>query len=192
LAFSTELSPFSVPDQSSGGSPQFRVPEQRLLSRLLRRYPIGKLWTFNGYADESSEEEQDEVPLVSSSASSLGAKSLQSRGKEVKFLMACFPDATQVLYAPIYEAASASHIGACFVVSVKPEAVFTTQTESAWMRAFMNSISVAYGLASSKASNKQKGAFISSISHELRSPLHGITAAVGMLCCAWLRKVMPT
>lgn len=181
LAFSTETSPFSIPNQSSEGSPMFHAPEQRLLRRLLRRYPTGKLWTFNEYGDESSEEEQDEGSLGSSSASSLGVKSIPSREKEVRFLMACFPKATQVLYAPLYEAASASHIAACFAVSVKPEAVFTTQTESAYMRAFMNSISVAYGLATSKASNKQKGAFISSISHELRSPLHGITAAVGML-----------
>jgi hypothetical protein len=178
LSFSTETSRFSQYGQSLNTPPLFHTPEQRRLRRLVKRYPNGKLWTFDDYGAESTDEEGtfgNHLPTTFSGE----LLSPRDQPREAQFIMSCFPGAKQVLLAPLWDAGRANHIAACFAVNLSPVSVFTTDTEMAYSKAFVNSISVACSLASSKAANRQKGDFISSISHELRSPLHGVIASAG-------------
>ncbi|ESZ99161.1 M4GK, histidine kinase-group I protein [Sclerotinia borealis F-4128] len=160
----------------------YRAPNEKDLQRLSKRYPKGKVWTFNGYDSESSEGE-DSPPSDQMFAMQLNQhQSRRVRKTDRSILKQCFPDAREVLFAPLSEAGTGLPIAACFSVSLRDIAIFTSDTEKAFVRGFLNSVSIEYNRISIAAADRQKGDFISSISHkELRSPLHGILGSAELL-----------
>lgn len=101
--------------------------------------------------------------------------------RECEALTNRFPGARQILFAPIYDSGNSHYICACFAVSLKEVPVFTTEIEVAFVRAFLNSVAAEYDCVSAKIADRQKADFISSISHEFRTPLHGILASTALL-----------
>ncbi|KAI9645526.1 hypothetical protein NHQ30_006268 [Ciborinia camelliae] len=159
----------------------YRAPNEKDLQRLSKRYPKGKVWTFNGYDSESSEGE-DSLPSGQMFAMQLNQQqSRRFRKTDRSIVKQCFPDAREVLFAPLSEAGTGLPIAACFAVSLRDIAIFTSDTEKAFIRGFLNSVSIEYNRISIAAADRQKGDFISSISHELRSPLHGILGSAELL-----------
>ncbi|KAG4027398.1 hypothetical protein MFRU_030g00340 [Monilinia fructicola] len=159
----------------------YRAPNERDLQRLSKRYPKGKVWTFNGYDSESSEGE-DSPPCDQIFALQLNSRyNHRVRKTDRSILKHCFPDAREVLFAPLSEAGTGLPIAACFAVSLRDIAIFTSDTEKAFVRGFLNSVSIEYNRISIAAADRQKGDFISSISHELRSPLHGILGSAELM-----------
>ena len=59
--------------------------------------------------------------------------------------------------------------------------VFSTESELSFIVAFGNSVMAEVSRLATIAADQQKGDFIGSISHELRSPLHGILASAEFL-----------
>jgi hypothetical protein len=59
--------------------------------------------------------------------------------------------------------------------------VFTVDSEIAYLSTFTNSVMVEINRLDAITANKVKSDFISSISHEFRSPLHGILASAEFL-----------
>lgn len=166
----------SLNNDKPSESPGFQAPDLKRLGRLLRKYPAGKLWSFTLDGDESSYEDNRE-----SFRSTAILVDLASRKKEAKTILEYFPRARQVLFAPLWEAGSTNEMAACFVVSLRESPVFRSDKEPAFVHAFLNSVSVECSRVTIAAANRQKGDFISSISHELRSPLHGIIASTELL-----------
>ncbi|KAF7951365.1 hypothetical protein EAE96_006680 [Botrytis aclada] len=158
----------------------YSAPNEKDLQRLSKRYPKGKVWTFNGYDSESSEDD-DSPPSKQMFAMQLNTQNYRVRKSDRSILKQCFPDAREVLFAPLSEAGTGLPIVACFAVSLRDIAIFTSDTEKAFVRGFLNSVSIEYNRISIAAADRQKGDFISSISHELRSPLHGILGSAELL-----------
>ncbi|CAD6447099.1 0feb6957-3fa5-4594-b185-2e97f31d23c2 [Sclerotinia trifoliorum] len=159
----------------------YRAPNEKDLQRLSKRYPKGKVWTFNGYDSESSEGE-DSPPYEQMFAMQNNPHQRRRVRKTDRSIMKqCFPDAREVLFAPLSEAGTELPIVACFAVSLRDIAIFTSDTEKAFVRGFLNSVSIEYNRISIAAADRQKGDFISSISHELKSPLHGILGSAELL-----------
>ncbi|TGO16195.1 hypothetical protein BTUL_0031g00610 [Botrytis tulipae] len=158
----------------------YRAPNEKDLQRLSKRYPKGKVWTFNGYDSESSEDD-DSPPSKQMFAMQLNSHNHRVRKSDRSIVKQCFPDAREVLFAPLSEAGTGLPIVACFAVSLRDIAIFTSDTEKAFVRGFLNSVSIEYNRISIAAADRQKGDFISSISHELRSPLHGILGSAELL-----------
>ncbi|KAF7895335.1 hypothetical protein EAF00_007149 [Botryotinia globosa] len=158
----------------------YRAPNEKDLQRLSKRYPKGKVWTFNGYDSESSEDD-DSPPSEQMFAMQLNSHNHRVRKSDRSIVRQCFPDAREVLFAPLSEAGTGLPIVACFAVSLRDIAIFTSDTEKAFVRGFLNSVSIEYNRISIAAADRQKGDFISSISHELRSPLHGILGSAELL-----------
>lgn len=143
----------------------YKAPNEKDLQRLSKRYPKGKVWTFNGYDSESSESEKS---LPSGRIFGVNFNSKQRRGfrkSDRGILKQCFPNAREVLFAPLSEAGTGLPIVACFAVSLRDIAIFTSDTEKAFVRGFLNSVSIEYNRTSIAAANRQKADFISSISH---------------------------
>ena len=77
----------------------------------------------------------------------------------------------------MWDAGSARYFSGCFAWTTSPLQVFSTETELSFLIAFGNSIMAEVTRLATMAADQQKGDFIGSISHELRSPLHGILAS---------------
>ncbi|KAF7951161.1 uncharacterized protein EAE97_002712 [Botrytis byssoidea] len=158
----------------------YRAPNEKDLQRLSKRYPKGKVWTFNGYDSESSEDD-DSPPSKQMFSMHLNSHNHRVKRSDRSIVKQCFPDAREVLFAPLSEAGTGLPIVACFAVSLRDIAIFTSDTEKAFVRGFLNSVSIEYNRISIAAADRQKADFISSISHELRSPLHGILGSAELL-----------
>ncbi|KAL3419334.1 sensor histidine kinase response regulator (hsp90-like protein) [Phlyctema vagabunda] len=192
LSFSTKDIPNS--HSHSGDSPiPFKSLEQRLVQNLIRKYPNGVLWTFDEDGDLI---QSDGAPL---DLGSEGVSDDQPHGfqpdledktqpTESTSLLKSFPGARQILFAPVFDSAASEYICACFAVSLLEVPVFSTEIEVSFVRGFLNSVAAEYDRVSAKLADRQKGDFISSVSHEFRTPLHGILASTSLLLDSKLDK----
>lgn len=162
LSFSTEKNSSSSKDGPS--SAEFKSPRLRMIKLLVKKYPLGLLWTF----DESGRVLQvedgplslhDRSPDEASSGSEIDTTEDLSREREFEAITSCFPGVrqvsgllfpflektyilSQVLYAPIFDPATSLCICACFAVSLREVPVFTTDIEVAYTRSFLNNVAV--------------------------------------------------
>lgn len=100
---------------------------------------------------------------------------------EASLLHKVFDGARQIIFIPLWDAANDRWHSGCFVWSKSAVPVFTVDSEIAYIAAFTNSVMVEISRLNAMTSNKMKADFISSISHEFRSPLHGILASAEFL-----------
>ena len=89
----------------------------------------------------------------------------QAQGTQNDVVLDCFPQSRQILSVPLWDSANMDYASACFAVSEREVRVFTTATEVAFVRAFINSLTVGCGPISANLGEQQKGDFISSMSH---------------------------
>lgn len=188
-AGSVNLVGFSRNNQSTvaGTNTSFTCDmRQAFLSVLCQRYHDGKIWS---YHEDGSLDYDDETAMSLSSkderAFSANDKPSKRSEKESEVLLRLFPGSRQILFAPLWDSVAGlsnpEYFSGCFGVSTREVPVFTTEIEVAFVRAFVNSIGVICGHLAAAFGEKQKSQFISSMSHELRSPLHGILASTELL-----------
>ncbi|KAJ5748614.1 uncharacterized protein N7511_010310 [Penicillium nucicola] len=173
LAFSTREDPFSYMSSTEVSYPAVKL-DNAFLNQLSRRYPKGRLWSFHRDGSLSTSDEEQSV----------GASrkyNLTSRALEAKTLKAFFPDATQVMFVPLWNATSLQWFAGCFSWTTQSTRVFSRDIDLSSIFGFASSIMTEYSRVESVVADRQKGDFIGSISHELRSPLHGVLAAAEFL-----------
>ncbi|KAI9811682.1 MAG: hypothetical protein M1832_000716 [Thelocarpon impressellum] len=144
------------------------------LQLLLKRHPKGKLWALD----------EDEPLSTSDEDASDGEARRAKRGREdgeAQRLLLCFPGAKSILFAPVCDSSGSGWMAGCFAWSRRDSPVMTNGVDLAYLRAFMNSVGAEISRITKLADDRQSTSFISSISHELRSPLHGILGAVNFL-----------
>lgn len=186
LGFSTAEASSIHGDNPPG--PQSFVPfDEKSLHTLLRRYPRGKLWTFDsdGAVSSSSEEEFFKTRHKDSTqhAEDLHKRKMRSaRAKsDARFLARHFAGLRQLLFVPLWDAGRSRWLSGCCVWSVEPTRILSKQSELAFLSAFGNSVMAECYRIDTEIADQKKGDFIGSISHELRSPLHGILASAEFL-----------
>ena len=162
-------------DPAGSGSTKFEPIDDDLLHTLLRRYPKGKLWTLDGDVGSSSEEETLRYPDDVDTASS------NRKGDEKVVLRKLFPGVNQLLFYGLWDAGSSRWFTACCVWTTSTHPFFTVETELNYLMTFGNSVMAQVSRLASMEADRQKTDFIGSISHELRSPLHGILASAEFL-----------
>ncbi|KAI7253073.1 hypothetical protein KC343_g4501 [Hortaea werneckii] len=89
--------------------------------------------------------------------------------------------AQTIAFYPIWDDASELFSSALFVWSMTPLRYFDPSVEMNYLAAFGHSLTAELARLNALASERAKGSFISSISHELRSPLHGVLAGAEFL-----------
>lgn len=187
LGFSTSHSSSIDGDQDVPGHTS--VPE-KLLSALLRRYPKGKIFTFDEHGaletTDSSDTDYDSGVSPPSPSEPKG-KRKRTRGQpwerhlEGATISNMFPGARSVAFVPIWDAKKDRWCAGCFAFTLVPTRIFTTLGELSYLRAFgMLTMAETYRLEATLA-NKAKSDVLSSLSHELRSPLHGVVLGVELL-----------
>ncbi|KAL1859108.1 hypothetical protein Plec18170_002223 [Paecilomyces lecythidis] len=199
LAVSTNGEPFA-PEPGSTASCEAANFSRRFLQQLLKRYPKGKVWSFHEDRslftsdDEKSQEESQgeaqEGPQSPTKPPSIKTpKTPEVKAKEKKkwkstetaMLNAYFPGANQILFVPLWNPASSQWFAGCFCWTRTQTQVFSASVELSSVLGFGSSIMAECSRVESLIADRQKGDFIGSISHELRSPLHGILAAAEFL-----------
>jgi His Kinase A (phospho-acceptor) domain len=179
LASSAKNEPFLQGDYPAG-RPALGDIDQDVLRELFKRYPQGKIWVLdNGTLASSSED--DWTGNNSKRTSSQRRKRSQHRKGEVSIMSRIFPEVRQVLFVPLWDAGNSSWSCGCFLYSTSESRVYSTATDIGFLSAFGKTIMAECSRLDTLLADKQKADFIGSISHELRSPLHGILAGAEFL-----------
>ncbi|CAI7644939.1 unnamed protein product [Penicillium crustosum] len=168
LALSTRDDPFSYQANSTLSDPAVNL-DNIFLKQLTHRYPKGKLWSFHCDGTFSTSEDQ----LTDESQK----QRKKSKASETSKLNEFFPGASQVMFVPLWNATDTQWFAGCFCWTSRATQVFSPAVDLSSVYAFGSSIMTEYSRVESVIADRQKGDFISSISHELRSPLHGVLAA---------------
>jgi len=186
LGFST-ADASSIHEDSLPGPQAFTPFEEKALHTLLRRYPRGKLWTFDldGAVSSSSEDETyTRLPRGPNQRIRDDRRRKvrnQKTKSDAKFLAKHFPGVRQLLFVPLWDAGRSRWLSGCFAWSTEPTRILSKQSELAFLTAFGNSVMAEWSRIDTEIADQKKGDFIGSISHELRSPLHGILASAEFL-----------
>lgn len=183
LGYSTSGS--STMSSASIKSPDIQVPE-RLLRELLKRYPRGKVFKFNddGSPLQFSDEEADPlIPADPVPVSPTVSEPLEheSRRREMELIASIFPGAVSVSLIPLWDTRRERWFAGSFIWTKAAARSFTNHGETGYLHAFASSIMAEVDRVNTTNAEQTKSDLLGSLSHEIRSPLHGIVAAVELL-----------
>jgi signal transduction histidine kinase len=168
-----------------------RFPEV-VLRKLLKRYPHGKVFNFDEDGSFSSSE-SDHIPTVNvkdaqptpDSEKHISAERSRrnriSREAEAAAILKALPGARSVFFYPLWDQNRERWFAGSLVWSTLPTRTLCPIEDITYLAAFGNSTMAEIARLSAQVLSKMKTDFISSISHELRSPLHGVLASVEFL-----------
>ncbi|KAI4724829.1 hypothetical protein E4T49_07421 [Aureobasidium sp. EXF-10728] len=167
----------------------------KFLRSVLRRFKGAKVWNFN----ENGEDYLDDHISESQSASDGGASTTRSSSKTNetsstrksrqrsfkhapgKQLAAAFPGVRSLMVLGLWDPQRNQWRAGCVIWSCTPMRMFSNEGEMHYLTAFCDVIMAKLARLDVDVANNIKSDFISSISHELRSPLHGILGSVEVL-----------
>ncbi|KAI9927481.1 hypothetical protein MW887_003096 [Aspergillus wentii] len=162
---------------------------ESFLQSLLRRYPQGKIFNFNENGSLSSGETSDGIisntKEVKTPAPGLGAELQrrpvrkkktreEKRRDEAANIISIFPGARSVAFLPMWDSHRARWFAGTVAWTCTAERIFTAEMDLLFLYAFGNSLMAEVNRLDAEMKVKQHATLVSSISHELRSPLHGI------------------
>ncbi|RFU26643.1 hypothetical protein B7463_g9706, partial [Scytalidium lignicola] len=164
--------------------------EEAFLQKLLQKYPRGQVFNLGEGSPTTSSTSNTghtigniaQVKPRSSEKTSRSRKRRQSvRQAEAKALLQMLPGARSVVLFPLWDSHRDRWFAGSFAWATRPTRVLTRAKDLSYLAAFGNSIMAEVARLDAIAVDRAKSDFISSISHELRSPLHGILASVEFL-----------
>jgi signal transduction histidine kinase len=187
LGFSTEGKSSLEGDKASNNC----VPiAEAFLQRLLHKYPHGQVFNFSngdpvipGTNDSHSAVRDITEATPKSSRDSGRTRELRQKDKqaETNALLQMLPGARSVVLFPLWDSHRERWFAGSFAWTTRSTRVLTHAEDLSYLAAFGNSIMAEVARLDAAAADRAKSDFISSISHELRSPLHGILASVEFL-----------
>jgi signal transduction histidine kinase len=159
------------------------------LEKYFSLFPKGKTFSFTDQgAGVSSEDDSasDREPLKGGGENGDSAnESVGSRRRRPRIdhreLLKKIPGAKTVVFLPLYDYAEDRLAGGCFLWTSVTGRMMNLDEDLSYLRAFGNSIMSQVGRINTQKNEAAKTTFIASMSHELRSPLHGILGAVEFL-----------
>ncbi|KAF2268653.1 hypothetical protein CC78DRAFT_540513 [Lojkania enalia] len=158
------------------------------MERYIRRYPHGKFFNFNedGMGFNSSDERSEKSETDNSDNRTIQAVSpTKPRKRKDRFIPTEFlevlPNVRTLIFMPLWDPASERWIAGAFIWTYTTGSLLSPENELPYLKAFSNSITSEVARSNAQKSDRAKTTFIASISHELRSPLHGILGSVEFL-----------
>ena len=176
LGFSTQQKSSSTGDYLSDG--MFSLPEV-IHKSLLKHYPQGHVFNFDGSGPVSSSGEES-LAHEATGASDAVFRRRQKRRKEEAAIRRCFPKVRSLIFVPLWDPHKEAWFVGCLGWTCQEKRILQSR-ESAYFSAFGNSLMVETHRLELLETDRVKSDFISSISHELRSPLHGILGSAELL-----------
>ncbi|GAM86267.1 hypothetical protein ANO11243_042790 [Dothideomycetidae sp. 11243] len=158
-------------------SPQrYQTLSHRDMDRLLRRYPDGDLFNFSGDGSIETSSGPDVVPGSASDSAPIVSRIMRTRSQAATLLAGVCDDARSVMFQPLWDSVRDKWRCGMLVWSTSVEKRFTREEDVAYLSAFVNTVAGELVKLDTLASDQAKATFISCVSHELRSPLHGVLA----------------
>lgn len=185
----------TVRQDADTGQPSTGIISESVLRGLLRRYPAGHVWLYDENGSPYSEDGGTTTDTTDTaddgrSASKRARKASRSdrksssskeRRNDSERLQLAFPGARCIAIHGIYDQVRKRWAVGSLFWTYNPFRVLTLETEMHFINTFCDIIVAETKRLESVGSDKAKSDFISTISHELRSPLHGILGSVEIL-----------
>jgi signal transduction histidine kinase len=169
------------------------IPEN-LLKGLVKRYPKGKIfhYTEDGQASSGSSSEasyDSNAPLydpdhekpLSRARARRKADRRFSRRTDAEEVIKIFPGARSIAITPLWDSHRSRWFSLGLVWTNSPQRVLTVEGDLSYLASFGNTIMAEVARLDALTAEKAKTDLLGSISHELRSPLHGILGSVELL-----------
>jgi hypothetical protein len=184
----------SVNDEKSS-KPHMEFPES-VLASLLQRYPHGHIFHIDsnghlasGSLEVGSHDSFKEPSIEHNNAKGsdaterlkLGKKSRTCRLQEALVLSRIFPGARSISLIPLWDSHKEKWHAGGLVWTKQSKRAFTTHGHLSFLKAMGSTIMTEHARLDALASERAKVDLLGSISHELRSPLHGILGCVELL-----------
>ena len=158
---------------------------EKVLKSLLRRYPKGEIWLFNEPGDASDEDDAylSEIEGAGSATSEpeleqnktptrkRASRRARARKRDGRAIQAIFPGIRSLLFLGMWDPHQERWFGASIAVSYSSMRIFSAQQELSYIAAFCDVVLAEVWRLEAQELSRSKNDFISSISHELRSPL---------------------
>lgn len=162
---------------------------ESFVRKLLNRHPSGKIWTFgenllthdeDGFSTDdaagSDTSARPQTPVTKERKSSR-----KQRRSDGEHLQRAFPGARCIALHGIWDHTRRRWSVAGLYWTFDPLRVLSSETEMHFVAAFCDIVVAETRRLEVSTSDLAKSDFISSVSHELRSPLHGILGSVEIL-----------
>lgn len=185
-------------EEGSLGSARVDLPE-RDLAKLIKAYPRGKIFNFKKDGSAYSSSDSKGGSSGSAEVTDGSRPQVQSKyGRSARVLRKTVGDSGSIAFYPIWDVSFFCQYMYQFRADTQKDdrerwrSVLLVWTRSftrffhpdedlTYMSAFAHSLRAELARIETIASDVAKGRFITSVSHELRSPLHGILAGIEML-----------
>jgi signal transduction histidine kinase/CheY-like chemotaxis protein len=188
LGYSTSEFSTINDDAESDARPVYEnTIRESVLKAILNRYPHGKIFSYNqdGSLSDDSSSSSSSGTVSSSSAKELGSTNITRRKQSCRQvaneLKGVLGGARSVVFLPLWDSHKARWLAGLLVQTNKPERIFTAENELSYLHAFGNSIMAEVHRLDVELAEKAKNNLATSISHELRSPLHGLLGTADIL-----------
>jgi len=169
--------------------------QEPLLTALLQRYPRGKIFSYNAerllsnYSDGTAQNvtNSDHDSTTNDSyhndrrRSSNKKKRKPTLQRDADHLIKIFPDARNILFLPVWDSEKRRFTAGTLVWTNDPQRIFTLENELVYISAFTNSVMAEIRRLDMEMADKAKTKVVHSITHELRTPLHGILGTADIL-----------
>ena len=149
------------------------------LEKLVQRYGRGGIFHLdeNNLSPLSNECSSD----IDGSCSSLEDMASSYYGIDMHQVSQTFSEATSIAFFPLWDFQQNRWFAGCFAWTKDSGRLFAESTDLTYLAAFNNSVMTEVSRLDLRAADREKTDFISSVSHEWRSPLHGILTMLDIL-----------
>jgi GAF domain-containing protein len=161
------------------------------LESYFKLYPNGKSLHFSeaGSGLSSEDDSASESPKSSGEQSKAAPETDSQKviGKKKKMrmshqtLLKNFPAVKNVVFLPLWDYIEEKMVAGCFLWTSSTGRMMNLDDDLSYLRAFGNTIMSEISRLNAMKDDRAKTTFIASMSHELRSPLHGILGSVEFL-----------
>ncbi|KAH7155828.1 hypothetical protein B0J13DRAFT_234723 [Dactylonectria estremocensis] len=166
--------------------------QQRFLARLLHRYPNGHIFNFDAKNSlQRSDSSNENLPRLLRSNTNKKLECIgesneyqdpsRTRKDEGRILLETFPEARSIAFVPIWNPKKEGWSIGAFAHTTTPTRIFTVEGDLNYLRAFGMLATTEKLRLETVMADKAKADALGSLSHELRSPLHGIILGVELL-----------
>ncbi|RDW93618.1 uncharacterized protein DSM5745_00940 [Aspergillus mulundensis] len=183
----SSTSHFSTIDANSKSGSKLTVHKypvrEDLLKAMMNRYPSGKIFNYNedGSLSDDSNNSGSTATSRRSGSTKNSKRRKRSHEQDADDLHKVLDGARSVIFLPLWDSHKSRWLSGLLVWTKTPHRLFTAENELAYLRAFGNSVMASVHKLDIEMADKAKTNLVSSISHELRSPLHGILGTADIL-----------